>query len=186
MSSTLIVVDVQKDFVEGGSLAVDGGLRLARKIAEQLPDWKEEFTYVVATKDWHIDPGGHWSDDPDFVSSWPVHCRAGSDGADYAGHLLSDEDFDSVFKKGEYEAAYSGFEGKNEDGILLGDWLKEREVTQVTVIGIAYDYCVAATAASAATLGLDTVVLSQYAASVNNNNNEMVVTILDQVGVTVL
>ena len=186
MNNALIVVDVQKDFVEGGSLAVDGGLRLARRIAENLPDWKEEFTYVVATKDWHIAPGGHWSDDPDFISSWPVHCRAGSDGAEFAGHLLSDEDFDSIFKKGEYEAAYSGFEGKNEDGILLGDWLTEREVGQVTVIGIAYDYCVAATAASSVAAGFDTTVVSQYAASVNSNNNDMVVNLLHQVGVRVL
>jgi len=186
MTNALIVVDLQKDFVEGGSLAVAGGLDVARSIAAKMDYFRQTHDYVVATKDWHISPGNHWSDEPDWVSSWPVHCAADTDGAEFAAHLLSEEDFDSVFKKGEYAAAYSGFEGKNEDGESLADWLHEREVTAVDVVGIATDYCVAATAVSAAQEGFDTAVLMKYTAAVLPSNIEIAKTVLLGAGVEVV
>lgn len=186
MSNALIVVDLQKDFCEGGSLAVAGGLSLAREIVSEMSAYWETYDYVVATKDWHIAPGNHWSDEPDWVSSWPVHCEAGTDGAEFAAHLLSDDDFNSVFRKGEYSAAYSGFEGKNDDGESLEDWLNERDVSEVTVIGIATDYCVSATAVSAAQAGFDTTVNMDYTAAVLPENNQIVAHLLEENGVRVV
>jgi nicotinamidase/pyrazinamidase len=108
----LIVVDVQKDFCEGGSLAVEGGAAVARSLTELLADPARRATYahVVATKDYHVDPGGHFSDEPDFRDSWPPHCVVGTSGVDF--HPAFDPSaVEAVFHKGHYSAAYSGFEG---------------------------------------------------------------------------
>ncbi|MDF2585642.1 MAG: amidase, partial [Mycobacterium sp.] len=77
----LIVVDVQKDFCEGGSLAVDGGAAVARAITEMLSS--HDYDHVVATMDFHIDPGEHFSDTPDYRVSWPRHCVVGTPGVDF-------------------------------------------------------------------------------------------------------
>ena len=183
--SALLVVDIQKDFVEGGSLAVAGGLDVARSIAAKMDYFRQTHDYVVATKDWHIAPGNHWSDEPDWVSSWPVHCEAETDGAEFAAHLWTDEDFDSVFRKGEYAAAYSGFEGKNDDGELLADWLNDRDVSEVSIVGIATDYCVAATAVSSADAGFATSVLLKHTAAVLPSSVDTVVDILKRSGINV-
>src|SRR5690349_10950822 len=130
----LIVVDVQKDFCEGGSLAVDGGAAIARGISLLLSE--HDYDHVVATMDFHIDPGEHFSDTPDYRVSWPRHCVVGTPGVDFH------EDFDAaavqaVFTKGEFSAAYSGFEGTDADGTTLTDWLAQRGVNSVDVVGIA-------------------------------------------------
>ena len=117
MTRALIVVDVQNDFCEGGSLPVAGGARVASDIAELLHAWTARgpdapaYDHVVATKDHHIDPGDHWSDDPDFQESWPVHCKVGTDGEAFHPNL-DPQPFDAIFLKGEHQAAYSGFEGR--------------------------------------------------------------------------
>src|SRR6266542_4274373 len=129
MSRALIVVDVQNDFCEGGSLAVKGGADVAFRIGELLHKWYEadpqdkHYAYVVATRDHHIDPGDHFSKDPDFVDSWPPHCVVGTDGVSFHPNL-DPQPFDAIFDKGEYAAAYSGFEGKTHDGTRLADWLR--------------------------------------------------------------
>ena len=160
----LVVVDVQNDFCEGGSLAVAGGLGVAARVKELLGT-DHGYDLVVATRDHHVDPGAHFSDHPDFVDSWPPHCVAGTEGAELAAPLAVD-DVDAVFDKGEYAAAYSGFEGKDAAGTLLGDWLRERGVAQVDLCGIATDYCVRATALDAAAAGLSPVVLVGLTAAV--------------------
>ncbi len=124
MKHALIVVDVQNDFCEGGSLAVHGGAEVAARIATLLHHWTErdpkapDYTAVVATKDHHVDPGPHFSTDPDFVDSWPAHCVAGTDGEAFHPNL-DPQPFDAVFLKGEHSAAYSGFEGHTADGTDL-------------------------------------------------------------------
>ena len=124
MKQALIVVDVQNDFCEGGSLAVTGGARVASDIAVLLHHWTRQdpkapaYDLVVATRDHHIDPGPHWSENPDYVDSWPVHCKVGTDGEAFHPNL-DPQPFDAVFLKGEHKAAYSGFEGKNHDGTAL-------------------------------------------------------------------
>ncbi len=160
----LIIVDVQNDFCEGGSLAVTGGSAVARAITGLLAG-PHGYDHVVATADHHIDPGSHFSDEPDFVESWPRHCVAGSHGAQFHP-ALDTTAIEAVFRKGEYAAAYSGFEG-GADGQGLADWLRSRGVKQVDVVGIATDYCVRATAEDAVKEGFDTRVLTDLTAGVS-------------------
>ena len=163
MSRALIVVDVQNDFCEGGSLAVSGGAAVASGISELLGS-EHGYDHVVATQDHHIDPGAHFSENPDYIDSWPVHCVAGTPGADFHPKLVN-RPFEAVFTKGEYAAAYSGFEGAA-DGESLAEWLADHEVSEVDVVGIATDYCVRATALDAAAAGLKTRVLLDLTAAV--------------------
>jgi nicotinamidase/pyrazinamidase len=166
MSRALIIVDVQNDFCEGGSLAVAGGAAVAKGISLVLNKAGARWEHVVATKDWHIDPGAHFSDTPDFVDSWPVHCVAGSPGSEFHPELVTDR-IEAVFRKGEYQAAYSGFEGQAESGETLAGWLRAKGVTEVEVVGIATDHCVRATALDAAQEGFATTVLLELTAGVS-------------------
>ena len=161
----LIIVDVQNDFCEGGSLAVAGGAAVAGAISEHVAGGHHEYAHVVATKDFHVDPGSHFSDHPDYVASWPPHCVAGTTGADFYPDLDT-RTVEAVFKKGAHAAAYSGFEGVDENGTPLADWLRGRDVDEVDVVGIATDYCVQATAADAARAGFGTRVLLDLTAGV--------------------
>jgi nicotinamidase/pyrazinamidase len=177
MARALIVVDVQNDFCEGGSLPVTGGARVASDIAELLHHWTRKdpkapaYDVVVATKDHHIDPGDHWSREPDFVTTWPVHCKAGTDGEAFHPNL-DPQPFDAIFRKGEHAAAYSGFEGRADDGSALADWLRRRKVDRVDVCGIATDHCVRATALDAARKGFATTVLLDLCAGVAPDTTE--------------
>jgi nicotinamidase/pyrazinamidase len=171
MKRALIVVDVQNDFCEGGSLPVAGGAQVAHDIGEILRHWAHQdldapdYAHVVATRDHHIDPGEHWSRTPDFVESWPVHCQVGTDGAAFHPNL-DPQPFDAVFLKGEHGAAYSGFEGLSADGDAPADWLREHQVTDVDVCGLATDHCVRATALDAVAQGFNTRLLAGLCAGV--------------------
>lgn len=166
MTCALIVVDVQNDFCEGGSLAVTGGAAVAEAIDDLLAE-DHGYDVVIATRDHHIDPGAHFSADPDFVDTWPPHCVVGTRGAEFHPNL-GFRDFAAIFDKGEYSAAYSGFEGADhsKDDISLEDFLNEHEVTSVDVCGIATDHCVKATALDAAGAGFETTVLLGLTAAV--------------------
>jgi nicotinamidase/pyrazinamidase len=170
-SRALLVVDVQNDFCEGGSLAVSGGAETAFRIGRLLHAWQEAdpddraYDVVVASQDHHISPGGHFAEHPDFEDSWPAHCVAGSDGAAFHPNL-DPQPFAAIFKKGEYAAAYSAFEGKDEHGVSLVDWLRERGVAEVSICGIATDYCVRSTALDALASGFATTVLADLTAGV--------------------
>jgi nicotinamidase/pyrazinamidase len=159
----LIVVDVQNDFCEGGSLAVDGGAAVASAISGHVRT--ASYDHVVATRDHHVDPGAHFSATPDFVDSWPPHCRAGTPGASFHPEL-DVAPIEAVFSKGEHAAAYSGFEGAEPGGSGLADWLRARGVDSVDVVGIATDHCVRATALDAAKAGFATTVLLDLCAGV--------------------
>ena len=165
MTRALIIVDVQNDFCEGGSLAVTGGAAVAAGISLVLDKAGGRWDHVVATKDWHIDPGAHFSDHPDFVASWPAHCVVGTGGSDFHPELDTSK-IEAVFHKGEHAAAYSGFEGHTDDGQTLADWLRRRDVTEVEVVGIATDHCVRATALDAAAAGFTTTVVLELTAGV--------------------
>jgi len=169
MSRALVVVDVQNDFCEGGSLGVSGGAEVALRIGELLHRWQEsdrsDYSHVVATRDHHVDPGDHFSEHPDFATSWPPHCVAGTDGAAFHANL-DPQPFDAVFDKGAYQAAYSGFEGTDRDGQALADWLRSHGVTAVDIVGIATDHCVRATTLDAIAAGFDTRVLLDLTAGV--------------------
>ena len=167
MTKALIVVDVQNDFCEGGSLAVAGGAQVAADVAELLAT--KAYATVAATRDHHIDPGSHFSDDPDFVNSWPPHCVVGTSGEEFHPPL-EPALFDEIFYKGEYAAAYSGFEGASADGVRLADWLRAAGVEAVDVCGIATDHCVRATALDAAREGFAVRVLEGLTAAVSPDN----------------
>ncbi|WP_017976293.1 nicotinamidase [Actinopolyspora halophila] len=158
MARALIVVDVQNDFCEGGALAVNGGAGIASAISRHLAT--AEHDHVVATRDYHIDPGDHFAENPDFVTSWPVHCVAGSAGAAFHPEL-DVAPVQAVFSKGQYSHGYSGFEGNG-----LAEWLAERDVSSVDVVGLATDHCVRATALDSAESGFDTRVLLDLTAGV--------------------
>lgn len=187
MSRALIIVDVQNDFCEGGALPVAGGAELAGEISEYVDAHHSQFDHIVATQDWHVEPGAHFSAEPDFVDSWPPHCVAGTRGAELHPDL-DPEYIQAYFRKGQFTAAYSGFEGvlapddavptgdrkpgsmplgtpaaeasaADEDPIGLDDWLQSHDVEDVVVVGIATDYCVKATALDAVQAGYSVTVL---------------------------
>ncbi|HEY7143528.1 MAG TPA: isochorismatase family protein [Streptosporangiaceae bacterium] len=164
----LVIVDVQNDFCEEGSLAVAGGAEVAGRVSKHVAAKAGRYAAIVATKDWHIEPGDHFGDPPDFVDSWPAHCHAGSPGAEFHPHLSSavaiTEVLDEVFKKGEYTASYSGFEGATESGTSLADWLRGRGIEELDVVGIATRGCVKATAISAVDEGFTVRVLQDLCA----------------------
>ncbi len=160
----LIIVDVQNDFCQGGSLAVTGASAVVSAINHHLAS-EPGYQHVVATQDFHVDPGAHFSERPDYSSSWPPHCRAGSEGADFHPRLDTSR-IEAVFRKGHHGAAYSGFEGVDESGTPLLEWLRGRGVDEVDIVGIAADYCVRHTAEDAARGGLKTRVLLNLTAAV--------------------
>lgn len=176
MTRALIVVDMQNDFCEGGSLAVQGGLTVAYRIADGLRALEKSglYDYAVATKDSHSeanDNGGHFSDNPDFVDTWPAHCVRFTEGSKFAPPIEAVRDlFDDIFLKGQGEPAYSGFQGWGSvvNGVqsTLWGWLYDRQVTEVDVCGIATDYCVRATAEDAIDYGFNTRVIPGWCAAV--------------------
>jgi nicotinamidase/pyrazinamidase len=181
MTRALIVVDVQNDFCEGGSLAVAGGAAVAAAVTEHVRACGGEYAHVVATRAHHVDPGHHFADSPDFVETWPAHCVVGTGGVDLHP-ALDREPIEAVFEKGEYAAAYSGFEGASE-GTGLADWLRERGVDAVDVVGIATDHCVRATALDAVAAGFATRVLLPLTAGVAEGTVEAALDQLRTAGV---
>jgi nicotinamidase/pyrazinamidase len=179
MTRALLVIDVQNDFCEGGSLAVPGGAAVARAISKHARS--ADYAHIVATRDHHVDPGGHFAAQPDFLDTWPAHCVVGTSGVE----LHSDLDrrpIEAVFDKGEYAAAYSGFEGSF-DGLRLADWLRARDVDAVDVVGIATDHCVRATALDAVGAGFSTRVLLHLTAGVAQGTTDAALEQLDTAGV---
>jgi nicotinamidase/pyrazinamidase len=184
MTRALIVVDVQNDFCEGGSLAVAGGEAVAAAITEHTRASGGEYAHVVATRDHHVDPGRHFAEQPDFLETWPAHCVVGTGGVELHP-ALDREPLEAVFDKGEYAAAYSGFEARS-DGVLLADWLREHGVDAVDIVGIATDYCVLATATDAAAKGFATRVLLELTAGVARESSAKAVEDMRGAGVDVV
>ena len=171
MRNALLVVDVQTDFVQGGSLPVPGGLEVAAMIARHIRHFKFEYQFVVASRDYHEDPADHFSDHPDFVNTWPPHCVIGTPGAAFVPsiqNLVREKYIQTIVSKGRHAAAYSGFEGVDARGHVLADVLKEARIDHVDVCGIATDYCVRATALDARKNGFQVRVLVNLCAAVND------------------
>lgn len=191
MTNALIIVDVQNDFIEGGSLGVNGGEQVALKLASYIP--KADYDLIVATQDWHIDPGEHWAKGaPDFVNTWPVHCEAGTNGANIRAELQNVLNETAIpvtyIHKGQFEAAYSGFEGTTHDpegeadGLALREFLDAYGVTHVDIAGIATDHCVKATVLDALHEGFDVTVLAGYIAGVDANASAEAITTMEEKG----
>jgi len=173
MSTALIVVDVQVDFCEGGSLAVDGGNRTADNIAKYIKDNEKNYDLVLFTKDWHKAPPndnrGHFGYPPDYVNSWPVHCVQGTNGAEFhpaIKELAWNYPLENIFYKGNGRPDYSGFQGFNRQRVGLDKYLHDAGIGEVNVCGIAGDYCVRETALDAVLNEYNTIVLPELIASV--------------------
>jgi nicotinamidase/pyrazinamidase len=169
MTRALIVVDVQNDFCEGGSLAVAGGAAVAAKISATIDVHRSRWDLIVATQDWHIDPGRHFAphgEDPDFTLTWPVHCVADGFGAAFHPDLRLPLEA-VVIHKGEHRAAFSGFDGHDRDGRTLGEVLDEAGVDRVDIVGLATSFCDRATALDAQHGGYATTVIVDLCADVN-------------------
>lgn len=171
MTKALFIIDVQNDFCEGGSLAVQGGAAVAAGITELLKSGETNYDVVIASRDWHDagnDNGGHFAPEgqaPDFVNNWPVHCVSGTHGAEYHANLdVSKININII--KGMGKPSYSIFEGVTTEGKPLEELLKELSVTDVDVVGLATDYCVLASSLDAKQVGLNVRVLTDLVAGV--------------------
>ncbi len=159
-----------------------GGAQVAAAISTRLAEGG--YDHAVATRDHHIDPGSHFAAEPDYVDTWPVHCVVGTGGVELHENL--DTTFlEAVFDKGEHQAAYSGFEGSCA-GIGLAEWLRERDVDEVEVVGIATDHCVRATALDAAKEGFATTVRLELTAGVSAGTVETALVQLAAAGVSLV
>ena len=178
----LIIVDVQPTFCEGGALAVEGGNATAERIADFVTENADEYAMIVTTQDWHVNPGSHFSEDPDFIDTWPPHALAGTAEAELHEAVAS-LPIDAAVKKGEYEAAYSGFEGRDADGRFLEEILRTAEIEEVDVVGIAESHCVKETALDALRAGWPTRVLSDLTVPVSEELGIAARTEMDEAGV---
>lgn len=176
MSKALIIVDVQPTFCEGGELGVEGGNAVAERIAEYVETHRNEYSYVATTQDWHVEPGSHWSDNPDYVDTWPVHGKAGTANAGLHP-AIAVLGIGHHFKKGQYSPSYSGFEGLEDNtdriptreevaadltaGRTLANALESAGITRVDVVGLAESHCVKETALDARKLGYETHVIEE-------------------------
>jgi len=173
MRNALLVVDVQNDFIEGGALPIKGGAQVAAMVSRHIRHFKTEYSFVVATRDYHEDPSDHFSDNPDFVTTWPPHCIIGTPGAALCPpifNLVREKLIAAVVDKGRHSAAYSGFEGLDPRGHPLRDVLKEARVDHMDICGLALDYCVKATALDARKLDFQVRVLVNLTAPANADN----------------
>ncbi|GGK90976.1 nicotinamidase/pyrazinamidase [Salinibacterium xinjiangense] len=187
MSSALFIIDVQNDFTEGGVLGVTGGGVVASGITRLLAEHPESYDHVFASRDWHDgdnDNGGHFSESPDFVDSWPVHCVAGSAGAEYHAALDLGPSVIHV-RKGQGVPAYSIFEGTRGSGEVVQDVLSRLGVTTIDVVGIATDHCVLASALDALGAGFTVRVLTDLVAGVAPESSAAALERLASAGATV-
>ena len=188
MTNALFIIDVQNDFTEGGALGVDGGAAVAAGVTELLRKHPDRYDVVFASRDWHDDDndnGGHFATDeaPDFVETWPRHCVAGTDGADYH-RALDDNLIDVHVRKGQGKPAYSLFEGVTTENETVDQALDRLGVTTVDVVGIATDYCVLASALDALESGRRVRVLTDLVAGVAPQSSLAALERLEAAGVT--
>lgn len=185
MARALLIVDVQPTFCEGGELPVSGGNMVAARIANYVRAHGDEYQYIATTQDWHIQPGNHWSDDPDYVDTWPIHGAAGSTNAQLHPAIAQIPLVANAhhFRKGQYSAAYSGFEGVEEqsegiatpesvrsalrEGHTLEAGLRGAGITEIDIVGLAQSHCVKETALDAAKLGFHVRIFSDMTVPVS-------------------
>ena len=180
MSRALFVIDVQNDFCEGGALACQGGALVASSITSYLKGNKSNYDKVIASRDWHTSD----SIEPDYVNTWPLHCIAGTPGAEYHPNLDSSP-VDIHIKKGQDQPGYSIFDGVTESGEKIQDLISRLGITEVDVVGIATDYCVRASALDAKKFGLDVRVITSLTAGVSAASTEAAIDELVDAGVRV-
>jgi nicotinamidase/pyrazinamidase len=174
--TTLIVVDVQRDFCEGGALAAADTFSLLEPLGKFIAEARRKGAIIVYTRDWH--PQEH-SSFRQNGGPWPIHCVAGSAGAQLTAPLKAEAN-DVVVNKGTAVegAGYSGFEDTG-----LANQLKAMQVKHVAVSGIATEYCVRATALDAVKSGFETVVLRDLIRAVKPEETVAIIKELEKAGV---
>ncbi|NLT28940.1 MAG: isochorismatase family protein [Propionibacterium sp.] len=185
MTTALLIVDVQNDFTEGGALAVTGGDAVAAGVTRHLAEHGAQYALIAASRDWHdpdSDNSGHLAEAPDYVDTWPAHCVAGTEGAEYDPGLNT-EPIDVHVRKGQGIPAYSAFEGRTDDGATLLEKLTSAGITDLDVVGLATDHCVRASALDARAAGLDVRVLLELCAGVAEDTTEAALAELREAGV---
>ncbi|WP_368498837.1 isochorismatase family protein [Herbiconiux sp. A18JL235] len=186
MARALFIIDVQNDFIEGGALGVEGGTAVANGISKLLSEHREAYDYVIASRDWH-DPessnGGHFAleGEPDYRSSWPVHCVAGTWGAEYHDELTTNA-IDHHVRKGQGEPAYSIYEGTTEEGGTVHELLDANGVTDVDIAGLATDHCVRASALDAIEHGRHVRIITDLIAGVSPETSRAAIAELAHAG----
>jgi nicotinamidase/pyrazinamidase len=189
MTRALFIIDVQNDFTEGGALGVEGGAAVAAGITRYLAQHPNLYDEVFASRDWHDadnDNGGHFAttDPPDFVTTWPVHCVAGTTGADYHPDLETSAVTVGV-RKGQGRPAYSIFEGVTDTGESVPQKLDDLGIDEVDVVGIATDYCVLASALDTVAAGRSVRVLEDLVAGVDPASSALALEQLAAAGVRI-
>ena len=187
MSKALVIVDVQNDFTEGGALGVTGGAQVAAGVTRLVAEHPDTYQLVIASRDWHNpddDNGGHFATDaaPDFRTTWPVHCVAGSTGAEYHP-ALDTELIDVHVRKGQGVPAYSIYEGITDDGESVHALLEKLGITEIDIVGLATDHCVRASAIDAVDHGRRVRVLTDLVAGVAAETSEAALAELAHLGV---
>lgn len=168
--TALVVVDLQNDFADpAGRLAVTGGDAIVPAVNDAVRDAVDAGALVVATQDWHPETTPHFAKDGGV---WPVHCVAGTWGAELHPSFEAPIDLPRVRKGTNGEDGYSGFTMRDPESgaelpTELEGLLRERSIEQVVLCGLATDYCVMATALDAVRLGFDITVLGEAIAAVN-------------------
>lgn len=191
MTKALFIVDVQNDFCEGGSLAVNGGAAVAAGITKLLETSGSNYDYVIASRDWHDgdnDNGGHFAhagEAPDFVNSWPVHCVSGTHGAEYHPNL-NQAAIDYHIEKGQGRPSYSLFEGATRDGRTVPELLSQLGINEVEVTGLATDYCVLASALEAKKAGMKVSVIGHLVAGVAPETSAAAISKLQSAGCEII
>ena len=191
MTRALLVIDVQNDFCEGGALACEGGAAVAAKISSFIADHKESYDFVIASRDWHTpndSNDGHFPPpgiEPDYVKTWPLHCFAGTQGAEYHPNLDTSL-IDVHIKKGQSANGYSIFDGVTDDGTTFFNFLESNAITEVDVVGIATDYCVRASALDSVRRGLQVRVISSLTAGVSRESIEKAIDEMVDAGIAVI
>ncbi|TSI19652.1 isochorismatase family protein [Brevibacterium aurantiacum] len=188
MAKALLIVDIQNDFTEGGALGVDGGDSVATEVTRYLGAHAGDYDAIIASRDWHdadSDNGGHFAANPDFVDTWPIHCVAGTGGAQYDPLLTTDAITHHV-RKGQGTPDYSAFQGTTDEGDHLGDLLTKLTITEVDVVGIATDHCVCATVLDALNGGWSVRVHQELIAGVGKDSSTLALAEMDAAGATIV
>jgi nicotinamidase/pyrazinamidase len=145
MRNALLVVDLQNDFLEGGSIPVPGGTQVAAQVSRHIRHFRSEYAFVVATRDVHEDPADHFSDKPDYITTWPKHGLIGSRGATLCTpifNLVREKIIQVVVDKGRHAGAASAFEAQDVRGHMLVDVLREQRVDHIDICGLITEYCI--------------------------------------------
>jgi nicotinamidase/pyrazinamidase len=191
MTKALFIIDVQNDFCEGGALACAGGAQVAKGISSYLSANPKAYDFVFASRDWHTpndSNSGHFpkiGEEPDFTSTWPLHCIAGETGADYHPNL-DQSLIDIHIKKGQGQNGYSIFEGVTDSGERIQNLISRLGFKSVDVVGIATDHCVLASSLDAKTFGLEVRVITSLTVGVGNFSTEAAIDQMVDAGIKVV